>query len=424
MNTPQVRSIRSVSTIHARVALPPSKSYTNRALIAAALAEGDSTLFNTSEGDDANYLVSGLGEFGIKTRKQKNSLTVKGSGGKLEVPSREIFVGNAGTAMRFLTTFSSLAAGETTLTGDEQMQKRPLGDLLDSLRLAGIKCSSNNGCPPVTIRGGDFVGGHIEIKGDMSSQFISSILLSSPYARQPVVLRVKGPSASLPYVNMTLHVMRSFGANVDSLDARVYTVSNRDRYIGQKFHIEPDASSASYFLAAAAITQGRVFISKLSTESLQGDVKFLNILGEMGCKFTQSAGGMECHGSKLYGLELDMNQLPDCVPTLAVVAMFADGSTTIENVGHLRVKETDRLSALATELRKLGARVDVFDDGMTIRPGPLHGATIETYNDHRMAMSFAVAGLRIPGVKIENPSCVSKSFPGFWEEFKKLEEQA
>ncbi len=421
MSIPSPRCIRTVGPVDARVALPASKSYTNRALIVAALADGESTIVNVSKSDDTRYLISGLAAFGVQIKQRRDAVIVDGSAGNLVAPAKEVFVGNAGTAMRFLTTLAALASGETLLTGDEQMQKRPLGDLLECLRLAGIKCSGENGYPPVKIRGGNFLGGAIDLKGEVSSQFVSSILLSAPYAKHPVVLRVKGQLPSLPYIDMTMHVMRAFGASVEALDARAYTVNNRERYIGRRFQIEPDASAATYFMAAAAITHGRVFISRMPTDSLQGDVKFLNILTDMGCSFRQTSSGVEVQGAKLYGIEVDMNGLPDCVPTLAALALFAEGPTTIQNVRQLRFKETDRLSALAGEITKLGARVELFDDGLTIHPGALRGAVIETYNDHRIAMSFAVAGLRIPGVSIANPSCVSKSFPEFWDEFKKLE---
>ncbi len=416
-----VRSITPVDTIDAEIQVPPSKSYTNRALIAAALADGPSTLLNASQSDDSEYLIQGLQQFGVQIIRRNNCLEVMGSSGNLQLPSSEIFLGNAGTALRFLTSFSGLAPGKTILTGDEQMQRRPIQDLLEALHAAGIKNSSYNGFPPVTIYGGNFNGGYIDIQGNVSSQFVSSLLLTAPYAKHPVTIRVRGKLSSLPYIDMSLHIIRTFGAIVDSLNSSVFTVGNRDRYIGQTYCIEGDASSATYFLAAAAMMRGRVVISNLSDESFQGDLQFLKILSDMGCSVIHHEDAIEMRGGQLFGVEVDMNEIPDCVPTLAVLAMFAKGQTTINNVSQLRFKETDRLTVLAKEMTKIGAGVELFEDGMTIHPQPLHGATIATYNDHRIAMSFSVAGLCIPGINIENPMCVSKSFPNFWDEFTKLE---
>jgi 3-phosphoshikimate 1-carboxyvinyltransferase len=421
MSRETIRKITPVGTIDAVVRVPPSKSYTNRALIVTALADGASKLVDASNSDDSEYLIRALRQFGVTIERNHDGVGVQGTSGKISAPSEEVFVGNAGTAMRFLTTFASLAEGISIVTGDEQMQRRPLGDLLEALHAAGIKSSSNNGCPPVKIHGGNFTGGRVDIRGSVSSQFVSSILLSSPYAKHPVTLCVQKKLISLPYVDMTLQVMRSFGAKVDAFDSSVFAVSNADRYVGQTFRIEGDATCATYFLAAAAILQGRAVISNLSGDSLQGDLKFLPVLAEMGCRITHHGESVELQGGKLFGVEVDMNEMPDCVPTLAVIAAFAKGPTTILNIAHLRFKETDRIRALAKELSKIGAQVDVFDEGITIHPGNLRGATIETYNDHRMAMSFAVAGLRIAGIGIENPTCVSKSFPNFWEVFGKIE---
>lgn len=421
MNDTLLRAIQPGRCVGKELHLPPSKSYTNRALIAAALADGATTLVHPSQSDDTNILVRALKQFGIEIQQTSDRLEIKGSGGIFNAPAKEIHLGNAGTAIRFLTSFAALAKGETTLTGNEQMQKRPISDLLESLHSAGIKCSGSNGCPPVKITGGNFSGGRIDMKAEISSQFVSSILLTAPYGKHPLLLRLNGKTSSLPYIGMTLHVMRSFGANAESLDPATYTVSNTDRYIGHEFEIEGDASSATYFWAAAAITKSAVVTRNLSTESLQGDVKFLKILSEMGCHIRSDEQSIEVRGGILFGIEVDMNELPDCVPALAVMAVFAEGPTTIRNVAHLRFKETNRLTAIAKELTNIGAKVELFEDGLTIHPGKLQGAVIETYNDHRIAMSFAVAGLRIPGIQITNPACVSKSFPNFWDEFSTLE---
>jgi len=423
MSAQTARAIRAARPIDADIRIPPSKSYTNRSLIAAALADGVSTLLHPSGSEDSRYLVKALQEFGVRIVDHPDCLEVHGSGGELQPPRNEIYVGNAGTAMRYLTTFAGLVNGETVVTGDENMQRRPIQHLLDALHSAGIKTSSRDGYPPVRIQGGTFAGGRIDIDASVSSQFVSSILLSSPYAKRPVVLHVIGRLSSLPYVDMSVHVMRSFGAEIEVIESSLFRVSNRQKYIGHEFTIEADASSATYFFAAAAISGGHVVITNLSPESLQGDIRFVGLLSEMGCRITKHDDSIELHGGKLRGIDADMNEIPDSVPTLAVVAAFAEGPTSILNVAHLRHKETNRLKAITAELSRLGAGVELHEDGLTIHPHPLRGATIETYNDHRIAMSFALAGLRVKGVVITNPSCVGKSFPNFWEEFSKLEEK-
>ncbi|MBI5021182.1 MAG: 3-phosphoshikimate 1-carboxyvinyltransferase [Ignavibacteriales bacterium] len=417
----EIRRIRFAKSVDVEIQVPPSKSYTNRALIAAALAEGTSNIYHPSRSDDSFYLIEALRKFGINIIDHGDKLEILGSNGKLKAPTQEIFVGNAGTAMRFLAAFSCLAEGETILTGDGQMNKRPINDLVEALKSNGVKCSSQNGFPPVKILGGNFLGGRINIDAAISSQFVSSILLSSPYARRTITLHVNGKISSMPYVDMTLHVMRSFGAIIDTIDMKTFIINNQQKYIGHDFTIEPDASSTTYFFGAAAITKGRVIVTNLTPESLQGDIQFISILSDMGCTILRHTESIEIHGGKLHGIEVDMNEMPDCVPTLAVVATFAKSPTTIKNIAHLRHKETDRLEAISKELTKIGARVELTDDELVIHPQQLHGAVIETYNDHRIAMSFAIAGLQVDGMSIQNPLCVTKSFPKFWEEFQKLE---
>jgi 3-phosphoshikimate 1-carboxyvinyltransferase len=416
----EVRKIETVETIDADITVPPSKSYMNRTLIVAALAESLTTIINPSESDDSGYLINALKEFGVRIWSEDHCLNVEGMNGKLKAPAKELFIGNAGTAIRFLCGFAGISEGVTIITGDDDMKKRPINDLLEGLRAAGIKCSSTEGCPPVKIYGGSFAGGNIPLKAEVSSQFVSAILLSSPYAKHPVNLRVVGKLNSLPYVDMSLHVMRAFGGKVDFIEPSTYYIHNNEHYVGQEYTIEGDASSATYFFAAAAITKGTVRVNNLSHESLQGDIKFIDILSQMGCKINRSDDTVEVRGGDLHGIEVDMNEIPDCVPTAAIVAAFAEGSTTITNIEQLRYKETNRLTAIAKELTKLGAKIEVYDDSIIIHPRQLKGTTIETYNDHRIAMSFAIAGLRVPRVNILNPSCVSKSFPNFWEEFNKL----
>ncbi|MBI5475908.1 MAG: 3-phosphoshikimate 1-carboxyvinyltransferase [Ignavibacteriales bacterium] len=417
----EIRTIKTSEDVDAIIRIPPSKSYTNRALIAASLADGVSTIRNHSKSDDSLLLISALKDFGLSIIEYENHLEVTGTNGIFPAPSKEINVGNAGTAMRFLATFATLAAGKTVLTGDEQMNKRPINDLIDALKSNGVKCISNNGYPPIQIYGGNFSGGRINLDASISSQFLSSLLLSAPYAKRQVIIHINGYISSIPYIDMTLHTMRSFGAIVESIDMKTFTVSNQDRYIGHEFIIESDASSATYFLGAAAITKGKIIIENISAESLQGDIRFLKVLSEMGCAVTTHDDSIEIHGSELHGIDIDMNEMPDCVPTLAVVAGFAKGSTAIRNISHLRFKETDRIAALEKELTKIGVKTESSKDDLFIHPQKLHSAVINTYNDHRIAMSFAIAGLKLEGLKIENPGCVKKSFPTFWDEFIKLE---
>ncbi len=417
----ELRTIRPINSVNAEIQLPPSKSYTNRALIVASLADGTSIIHHPSKSNDSMLLIDALRRFGIEIKENQDSLEVIGSNGKLKAPSQEIFVGNAGTTMRFLASLACLAEGETILNGDEQMNKRPIKDLIETLKANGIKCTSQNGFPPVKIVGGNFNGGKINIEASTSSQFVSSILLTSPYAKRSVILHVNGDISSMPFVDMTLHVMRSFGANIETIDTNIFKIDNQQKYIGHEFEIEPDATSASYFLAAAAITNGYIKICNLSTESLQGDIQFISILSEMGCSVIRHQDCIEIRGGKLHGIEVDMKSMLDCVPTLAVVSAFAKGTTVIKNIRQLRYKETDRISAIASELTKIGVKIEFDENELIIHPRPLHGVTVETYNDHRIAMSFAIAGLQVEGIKIKNPMCVSKSFPTFWEEFKKLE---
>jgi 3-phosphoshikimate 1-carboxyvinyltransferase len=421
MTPDDTRTIKPSWGINAVVEIPPSKSYTNRALIIAALAQGDSTIVNPSTSTDTMLLIDALYQIGISIIPYNKSLYVIGSGGILDTPAQPLYVGNAGTVLRFLSSLATLIHGETTLTADAAMNHRPIDTLLSTLDMMGAHCNSTNGHPPIHIDGGTLMGGTIEIDASLSSQFASGVLMIAPYARTPMHLRLNGIVRSTPYIAMTTHVMQTFGVSVNKIDPRNYRIDAPQHYTGTTFIVEGDASSASYFFAAAAITHGQVRIKNIPAQTLQGDIAFLSLLVEMGCEVNRSEQDIIVRGKKIRGIQTDMNSMPDCVPTLAVVACFANSPTTITNIGHLRFKESDRIAAIATELRKIGARVVVEQDSLKIYPQPLHGAVIETYNDHRIAMSFAIAGLGVDGVSILHPECVSKSFPGFWDEFKKLE---
>jgi 3-phosphoshikimate 1-carboxyvinyltransferase len=411
--------------IRGRIRPPGSKSITNRALVCAALADGVSTLTGALDSEDTRVMIEGLGRLGIEieSRDGGKTLVVPGTGGQIPALEADLFCANSGTTIRFLTALATLGHGSFRLDGVERMRKRPIGDLLDALNRLGAHARSenDNGCPPVAVHANGLPGGTASVRGDISSQFLSGILMASPPARSPVELVVDGPLVSQPYVRMTLAVMRSFGAEVKTgPQLERFEIDAPQQYAAQEYAIEPDASAASYFWAAAAVTGGDVSVEGLSAASLQGDVAFVDALERMGCEVRRDAEAITVVGRALRGIDVDMNAISDTVQTLSVVALFAEGPTTIRNVGHIRHKETDRLAALAAELRKLGAAVTERDDGLTIHPAKLQPATIDTYNDHRMAMSFALAGLRISGVRIENPACVDKTYPRFFDDLATL----
>jgi len=411
-----MREIRTAGKIHARVTAPPSKSYTNRALIAAALAEGESLIENPLHSDDTHYMVQALRQFGVDVHKGNNDFRVIGTGGRIHPPGRDIYVGNAGTAMRFLTTLAALSPEKTVLTGDSRMRERPIGDLLQALSRLGFSARSvhANDCPPIEITGGRLRAARIRLRGDLSSQYLTSLLLSLPAFGKEITLEVTGMLTSASYIDITLEVMADFGIRVERKGNAFFCIREGQVYRARRYRVQGDASSASYFFAAAAVTGGGITVQDIDPETPQGDIRFVELLGRMGCEVSKGKNFITVKGQSLHGVEADMNLMPDAVQTAAVTALFARGETRISNIGNLRIKETDRIAALASELRKLGAEVDEGRDWIIIRPGPCRGAEIKTYNDHRMAMAFAVAGLRIPGVKIENPGCVKKSFPRFF----------
>jgi 3-phosphoshikimate 1-carboxyvinyltransferase len=414
--------IKSLHHCNAVVTIHGSKSYTHRALIVSALADGKSVLINSLRSDDIERTLQGLEKFGILSFQRTDGLHVLGKGGRLEGAEGDIFVGNSGTSMRFLTALSALKNGRTLLDGNERMRERPIGDLLNGLSALGVRANSKEkkGFPPVEIESQGLKGGKARVKGEESSQYLSALLMIAPYAREDVHLEVTGQFASKPYVDITLDVMSAFGVNVENEGYHSFFVRAGQRYLPQTYLIEGDASNASYFFAAAAITKGRVRVENFFTNSIQGDSSFLSILEEMGCEVIRGENWAEVRGKDLHGMEIDMNGMPDLVPTLAVTAIFARGKTTIQNIGHLRLKESDRIQALSVELSKMGIRVEDGADWLRVEGGKAHGAEIEPYHDHRIAMSFAIAGLVVPGVKIKEEECVNKSFPDFWEKLKEL----
>jgi 3-phosphoshikimate 1-carboxyvinyltransferase len=350
------------------------------------------------------------------------TISVEGTGGRIPVRQADLFVGNSGTTIRFLTAMLCAGRGQFRLDGVERMRARPLGDLLAALRQLGavVEGELQPDYPPVRITAGGLAGGTAVIRGTISSQFLSGLLMACPYARRDVDLVVDGELVSQPYVALTLGVMAAFGIAVDGADLRRFHVAAGRRYQGRVYDIEPDASAASYFWGAAAITSGRITVHGLTRQALQGDIAFCDCLQLMGCTVDYGAAGITVSGGPLQGISVNMNAISDTAQTLAAVALFADGPTTITGVGHIRHKETDRIGDLARELRKLGAAVDELPDGLRITPQPLHAAEIDTYRDHRMAMSLALAGLRIPGVVIKDPGCTRKTYPGFFADLAAL----
>jgi 3-phosphoshikimate 1-carboxyvinyltransferase len=417
-------SITPCGPIYGSIRPPGSKSITNRALVCAALAAGQSLLCGALDSEDTQVMIDCLRRLGIPIEAQDagTRLVVSGCGGKIPVPSAELFVGNSGTTIRFLTAMAALGHGTFRLDGVPRMRQRPIGDLADALRQLGadVACESPGGCPPVVVRAAGLRGGAARVRGDVSSQFLSGLLMACPLAERDVELIVEGDLVSRPYVDMTLRVMQCFGITVPSADGKQFAIAGQQRYVACPYAIEPDASAASYFWGAAAVAGGSVTVEGLGADSLQGDVRFAQCLAQMGCAVTHSSRAITVEGRPLRGIDVDMNAISDTVPTLAVVALFADGETTIRGVGHIRHKETDRIGDLARELRKLGAAVEERADGLTIRPQVLRGGAIDTYNDHRMAMSFALAGLKIPGVAIRHPGCTAKTYPHFFEDLRRL----
>jgi 3-phosphoshikimate 1-carboxyvinyltransferase len=422
-----MKEITPLSKTDATIEVPGSKSITQRALIAAALADGESSLLGPLESEDTRYTAAALEQMGVTVDKHRDKWIIQGNSGLIVTPDKEIFLGNNGTATRFLTSVAALGSGTFQINGDERMAERPILPLMKALDGWGVDIASinNNGCPPLLIKANGLSGSKTILPEGKSSQYLSSLLLVAPYARQEALLDVEGEMLSLPYVIMTLAVMEAFGIRVEADEALTSYKIPQGKYKAREYAIEGDASNASYFYAAAAVTGGEVTVPNVPVPSLQGDAAFVALLARMGCQVNKTGDGLTVSGpEELKGITIDMGDMPDVVPTLAVVASQAKGRTTIKNIAHLRIKECDRLHVMAVELAKMGARVQELDDSLIIEgkdpDTPMHGAEIETYNDHRIAMSFAVAGLTVPGVTILGEKCVAKSFPDFWERFALL----
>jgi len=423
--------------LNAVVRVPGSKSLTNRALLIASLANGTTHLTNALFSDDSRYFAKALQTLGFDVQLEEASykMTVTGLGGKIPANKAELFIGNAGTAARFLSAFLTLGNGEYILDGEPRMRERPIGDLVDSLTQLGATLSPlsqrersegegevSSICPPVKITASGLPGGKTKIAGNISSQFLSALLMVAPYAQSEIEITLSTELNSKPYVDMTLSIMKDFGVEIERDGYKRFEIHPNSYSLIPNYPIESDASAASYFFAAPVICGGTVKVENISRKSVQGDIAFLDVLQQMGCSVTETDNCILVTGhSELHGIDVDMRDIPDTAQTLAAIAPFASSPTRIRGIASARVKETDRVHATCTELARLSVQVEEHEDGMTIHPcQTFKPASIQTYNDHRMAMAFSLIGLRFDGVTIENPSCVSKTFPNYFEVLETL----
>ncbi|MCC4831922.1 3-phosphoshikimate 1-carboxyvinyltransferase [Shewanella sp. 10N.7] len=419
--------LEPVNKVNGVVNIPGSKSISNRALLLATLAKGKTTLTNLLDSDDIRYMLASLKQLGVKYQLSENNTVceLEGLGKPLSAQQAQtLFLGNAGTAMRPLCAALTLGSGEFTLTGEPRMEERPIGDLVDSLRQLGANITylKNDGFPPLTINADGLNGGEVEIAGDLSSQFLTALLMVAPLTKDTVNINIKGELVSKPYIDITIALMAQFGVEVINHDYRRFEIQTGQQYVSPgKVLVEGDASSASYFLAAGAIQGGEVKVTGVGKLSIQGDVKFADVLEKMGADIEWGDDYIIARQAKLTAVDLDMNHIPDAAMTIATAALFAEGTTRITNIYNWRIKETDRLSAMATELRKVGATVEEGHDFIAVTPpAELNTAGIDTYNDHRMAMCFSMLAFADCGITINDPDCTSKTFPTYFAEFARL----
>ncbi|EFX91698.1 3-phosphoshikimate 1-carboxyvinyltransferase [Actinobacillus ureae ATCC 25976] len=427
-------TLAPISRVEGEINLPGSKSLSNRALLLAALAKGTTKVTNLLDSDDIRHMLNALRALGVNysLSEDKTICTVEGIGGVFNWQNGlSLFLGNAGTAMRPLTAALCLkgtAEAEVILTGEPRMKERPIKHLVDVLRQAGasVQYLENEGYPPVAIRNSGLKGGKVQIDGSISSQFLTALLMAAPLAEGDMEIEIIGELVSKPYIDITLAMMKDFGVNVENQNYQTFVVKGNQSYISpEKYLVEGDASSASYFLAAGAI-KGKVKVTGIGKNSIQGDRLFANVLEATGAKITWGDNFIQAEQGELKGVDMDMNHIPDAAMTIAATALFAEGETVIRNIYNWRVKETDRLAAMATELRKVGASVEEGEDFIRIQPLPLtqfQHAEIATYNDHRMAMCFSLIALSDTPVTILDPKCTAKTFPTYFSEFEKLSER-
>jgi 3-phosphoshikimate 1-carboxyvinyltransferase len=420
-------TLQPIQKVSGTVNLPGSKSVSNRALLLAALAEGTTTLTNLLDSDDIRHMLNALTQLGVEYQlsDDKTQCVVKGLGKAFTVDAAtELFLGNAGTAMRPLAAALCLGQGEFVLTGEPRMKERPIGHLVDALVEAGadITYLENEHYPPLKINGTGLKGGHVKIDGSISSQFLTAFLMSAPLAKADVTIEIVGDLVSKPYIDITLHIMKRFGVEVENQNYQQFVVKSGQQYRSPgQFLVEGDASSASYFLAAAAIKGGEIKVTGIGKNSIQGDIHFADALEKMGADIEWGDDYILCRKGELVGIDMDYNHIPDAAMTIATTALFAKGTTAIRNVYNWRVKETDRLAAMATELRKVGAKVEEGEDYIIVEPtSDLKHAAIDTYDDHRMAMCFSLVALSDTPVTINDPKCTSKTFPDYFDKLAGL----
>jgi len=404
------------------IVVPGSKSYSHRVLIASALSGGHCSIKNLLVSEDTLLTMDALKSMGVEIYEKEGIYYVNGTGGNLEKSDKPIYLANSGTSMRLIAGVASIGKGEYELCGTERMHERPMEDLLKGLQGIGGDAVSvlNNGNPPIKIKGKKMPGGEITLDLSKSSQYLSSILLMAPYTESGVKIIIPEEPVSKPYIDLTVEIMKLFGVDVKRDKYNMFHVEGGNIYKSGDYAVEPDCSQASYFWGAAAITGKRIKVKHISRHSSQGDVRFAEVLNRMGCLVYHEEDGISVQGGHLKGIEVDMSNMPDVVPTLAVIASFAKGTTRITNVAHLKEKECDRLGSVAAELIKMGVDARATESGLVIKGSDVKGSAIKTYDDHRMAMAFSIAGLRVPGVKIENEMCVKKSFPNYWIKFEEL----
>jgi 3-phosphoshikimate 1-carboxyvinyltransferase len=419
--------LKPIKRIEGDVQIPGSKSLSNRALLLAALAEGTTTVTNLLESDDTYYMLEALKALGVNYRlsDDKTECTIEGNGGAFVLEHAvELFLGNAGTAMRPLCAALCLGKGSFTLTGEPRMKERPIGHLVEALREAGAEITylENEGYPPLCIEADGLKGGDVCVDGSISSQFLTALLIASPLAKEEMTISIRGELVSKPYIDMTLDIMQKFGVVVENDDYRHFKVKAGQHYKAlSSYMVEGDASSASYFLAAAAIKGGSVTVKGVGSESIQGDKAFADVLEKMGAKVVWQPDSITVTKDRLEAIDMDFNHIPDAAMTIATTALFCEGTTTLRNIYNWRVKETDRLYAMATELRKVGAEVVEGEDYLRITPPKsVQHAQIDTYNDHRMAMCFSLLALDEASVTINEPECVNKTFPTYFELFETI----
>ncbi|EJQ9806338.1 3-phosphoshikimate 1-carboxyvinyltransferase [Salmonella enterica] len=419
-------TLQPIARVDGAINLPGSKSVSNRALLLAALACGKTVLTNLLDSDDVRHMLNALSALGINytLSADRTRCDITGNGGALRAPGAlELFLGNAGTAMRPLAAALCLGQNEIVLTGEPRMKERPIGHLVDSLRQGGanIDYLEQENYPPLRLRGG-FIGGEIEVDGSVSSQFLTALLMTAPLAPEDTTIRVKGELVSKPYIDITLNLMKSFGVEIANHHYQQFVVKGGQQYHSPgRYLVEGDASSASYFLAAGAIKGGAVKVTGIGRKSMQGDIRFADVLEKMGATITWGDDFIACTRGELHAIDMDMNHIPDAAMTIATTALFAKGTTTLRNIYNWRVKETDRLFAMATELRKVGAEVEEGHDYIRITPpAKLQHADIGTYNDHRMAMCFSLVALSDTPVTILDPKCTAKTFPDYFEQLARM----